>query len=142
MPVICRYCNKEIFHGEQSVKTLSYWGKLEFVCHAQCKQMGESQEAYECQCIDADCNDCRHYQRGKLAPLSWSIVSREDGSMYVARYQPNTFIGGTCLKFDKEVQANPNKWSGLECFEHRKYIQHHSDKIINKYKDVFKKLSD
>lgn len=117
---ICRYCNQEIDPSEEAVKTFSYWSKLEFVCHRQCKQPGELQEAIDCQTIDADCNDCKHYKRGYLAPMMIGLVRREDGTAYWATHQPNIFIDGHCSRFNKTVLAQPNKWTGLECFEHRR----------------------
>src|SRR2546421_532208 len=49
-------------------------------------------EAYECQVVDADCNDCKHFRRGALvAKEAWS---------------------GHCLKFDRETRAYPKKWTG------------------------------
>lgn len=97
--LICRYCDKPIELG-QEVKTMSYWFHLPFWCHAECKKDGERQEAIDCQVIDADCNDCKHFKRGQ-AIYKWSIA-------------------GHCLKFDKPTVAFPNKWTGRECFEHRR----------------------
>lgn len=119
--MICRYCSQPLAESE-AVKTHSYWGGLPFVCHAACKQAGEREEAFECQCIDADCNDCKHYQRGKLAPLVRSWLHKPDGRRVEVTHQPNVFIGGRCLKFDKPTEASPNKWTGHECFEHRRTI--------------------
>lgn len=115
----CRYCNLPV---ESPVKTLAYWNQTPDVCHAECKAAGERQEAFDCQTIDADCNDCFHYQRGKLAPKLESRLKKPDGTKVLVTHQPNIFIGGRCLKFDKPVNAQPNKWSGLECFEHRRRV--------------------
>lgn len=101
-PLICRYCKGSVIPSE-AIITHAYWGGSKFVCHTQCKQQGEKSEAYDCQCIDSDCNDCRHYQRGRLDPKI-----------------KNVFIDGHCLKFDKTTLAQPNKWTGHECFEHRR----------------------
>lgn len=117
---ICRYCDKPI--EGQAVQTFGYWSHFPFVCHAKCKVSGERQEAIDCQIIDADCNDCKHYQRGKLAPPTISRLHRKDGTIVDVVYQPQIFIGGYCLKFSKPTSASPNKWSGLECFEHRRAI--------------------
>jgi hypothetical protein len=95
---ICRYCDKPV---NNPVVTISYWGGLTFYCHAECKQAGLRSEAFECQCIDADCNDCKHFIREKMG-INKSIWY------------------GQCKKFNKLTEAYPNKWRGLECFEHRK----------------------
>lgn len=100
---ICRYCDKAI--EGQSVRTLSYWQSISFLCHPECKQAGERAEAIECQTIDADCNDCRHFQRGQI------LVK---GVMHGGA------VSGQCLKFNKETRAFPKKWTGHECFEHRR----------------------
>lgn len=114
----CRYCGKEIEGA--SATTFAYWSATPFPCHPACKESGEKQEALDCQIIDADCNDCRHYKRGKLAGSIVSNVTRPDGTVVEIGHKPNIFIGGTCLKFNKPTVAQPNKWTGHECFEHRR----------------------
>lgn len=116
---ICRYCHQPVTETE-SVPTFSYWWSLEFLCHKACKEAGEKQEAFDCQIIDADCNDCRHYKRGKLAPKVVSKLKTPDNRWVEVTHQPNIIIGGHCLKFSRPTIAQPNKWSGLECFEHRR----------------------
>lgn len=115
----CRYCHLPVEH---SVRTLAYWNQTPDVCHPECRAAGERQEAIDCQTIDADCNNCRHYQRGKIAPKQISKVKTQDGRIVDVIYKPEIFIDGQCLKFNKPVLACPNKWSGLECFEHREVI--------------------
>lgn len=115
----CRYCGLEVAQVDKVV-THSYWGGFPFVCHRACKDAGVRAEAYECQVLDANCNDCRHYQRGKLAAKVVSTITTKDGRKEEVTHQPNVFIGGHCLKFDKPVTAEPNKWSGMVCFEHRR----------------------
>jgi len=114
----CRYCDQSI--DADPVKTVAYWGATPDWCHRQCKESGVKREAYECQLIDADCNDCRHYKRGRLAPERVSVIKTRDGRFEEVRFQPNLFIGGHCLKLDKPTDACPNKWTGHECFEHRR----------------------
>lgn len=119
----CRYCDKPLAEAD-AVKTLAYWNQTPDVCHKDCKAAGEKQEAFDCQVIDADCNDCRHYKRGKLAPKVISDMKTPDGRSVQVTHQPNVIIGGHCLKFDRPTLANPNKWSGWECFEHRRKEQY------------------
>jgi hypothetical protein len=114
----CRYCNKPL--TDAGVVTRSYWSALEFRCHAECKVAGERQEAINCQTIDADCNDCRHYKRGRLAHHVISNVTTPDGRVVEIGHRPNIFVDGLCLKFNRPTVAQPNKWSGFECFEHRR----------------------
>lgn len=116
--MICRYCSQPI--TGQPVNTQAYWGATPDVCHAECKQAGVRQEAFDCQVIDADCNDCKHYQRGKLAPKVISKLHTPDGRIVNVIHQPNVFKDGHCLRFDKPMLAFPNKWTGRECFEHRR----------------------
>lgn len=116
---ICRYCNNTIPPDEVSI-THSYWNSFPFFCHRQCKDAGVKQEAFDCQMIDADCNDCKYYIRGNLAPKIVSLIKTIDGRMEEIIFSPNVFIDGRCLKFDKVVIAQPNKYSGLICFEHRR----------------------
>jgi len=115
--VNCRYCGLPV--TESSVTTFSYWNRDPFQCHRECKQLGERNEAISCQTIDADCNDCKHFKRGKLADKSSSQIKTPDGRTETVTFQPNWFHGD-CLKFNRPTIAQPNKWSGLECFEHRR----------------------
>lgn len=118
---LCRYCSTPVADSE-AVKTLAYWNQTVCICHAQCKTAGEKQEALDCQTIDSDCNDCKHYKRGTLAAKIVSKLHRQDGTIVDVIHQPNYFIGGLCLKFNRSVLAQPKKWSGLECFEHRRSL--------------------
>lgn len=68
--------------------------------HKSCKQKVISKTAYECQKIDADCNDCRHFQRGE--------------------YLGNDVWQGMCKKYGRSTKAYPNYCSNHPCFEHRK----------------------
>lgn len=115
----CRYCQQPIVPG-QAVPTVAYWFSTPDVCHRQCKDAGVRQEAFDCQVIDADCNDCRHYQRGQIAAKVVNLVKMPDGRIVEVTHQPNVIIHGRCLKFDKPTNAHPNKWTGLQCFEHRR----------------------
>jgi hypothetical protein len=89
----CRYCHKLAI--DNPVITKGYWSSSWALCHPECKKEGEREEAYECQKIDSDCNDCKFFKRIKG-------------------------IEGTCEKFNKKTTANPNFCSSHNCFEHRK----------------------
>lgn len=91
---------------------------LTFVCHKSCKVSGEKQEALDCQTVDADCNDCRHFKRGSIVPHSRSIQEQIRTGQH-----PNfssEVWSGHCLKFDTPTTAFPKKWTGRACFEHRR----------------------
>jgi hypothetical protein len=98
----CRYCHKPVKRNE-AVITHSYWNAVWQVAHKACDADGRKAEAYECQIIDADCNDCKHFNRGE------SLASGVSAAW-----------SGQCLKYDKPVVAYPNKATGNECFEHRR----------------------
>jgi len=115
---ICRYCGKTLLL-EDAVVSLTYWNQIKFFVHPECKLAGEKQEAFDCQCIDADCNDCKHFKRGKLAPQTISQLHKFNGDLVPVIHQPNVF-NGHCLKLNKPTSANPNKWTGHSCFEHRR----------------------
>ena len=61
------------------------------------------EEITECQRIDADCNDCGYFKRGK-------VITKGSASV----------IEGTCLKTNEPTKAYPNFCSGHDCFVHRK----------------------
>jgi hypothetical protein len=115
----CRYCTLEIDPSELTT-TVSYWSAIQFPCHKKCKVEGMKQEAFDCQTIDADCNDCKHYLRGKLANKVVDVLKTKDGRKEEVTFQPNIFVGGTCQKFNVPTNASPNKWTGFACFEHRR----------------------
>ena len=100
---LCRFCHKEIEVDVDSVATY-YWPNSKNPCHKECKEVGVKQEAYSCQTLDADCNDCGHFERGKMANKGLN----------------HKIWHGLCNKLDKDVKAYPNTWSGHECFTHRK----------------------
>lgn len=95
----CRYCDLPVAPND-SAPTHAYWHATPFVCHKSCKQEGERQEAYDCQCIDADCNDCGHFKRGKLIDKNtWS---------------------GHCLLKNEPTFAYPKTSTSRPCFVHRR----------------------
>ena len=85
----------------------AYWTPhARYPVHKSCKQAAIRREAYECQCIDADCNDCEHFKR--------------DLSFKPKKGLRPPSLPGHCLKFDKAARAHPNTCSNLPCFEHRR----------------------
>ncbi len=113
---ICRFCEKEV-RNEESVAVHSYWGGNEFICHQSCKNEGIKQEAFDCQVIDADCNDCKFFKRGVLIKRLLSCMENDKPSKKLVNME---IFDGHCLKFNKPTLAYPNKWTGRECFEHRR----------------------
>ncbi len=95
----CYYC-KKLVSEEDTAITVGYWTKVKNICHKACKVAGDKEQAYECQCIDADCNDCKYFERDKK--IAKGIFS------------------GKCLKFNKKVKAYPVFATGHDCFEHRR----------------------
>jgi hypothetical protein len=108
----CRGCGEEVHANNFSIWH-TYWQALWAPCHEGCRDVGMKEESYECQCIDADCNDCRHFQRGVTVP-------------HDAETNKNAFlpliggVKGNCLKRSENVVANPKRASCNECFEHRR----------------------
>ena len=104
----CRFCGKEL--GKDKIPVRAYWyrnyrltkeeqdNRL-FYSHKNCLENGKNEEAYLCQCIDADCNDCKYF-------TGTGFIGKE-------------IRIGHCDKLHKEVKAYPNFCSGHECFIHR-----------------------
>lgn len=105
----CRYCEQPVAPAD-SVTTVSYWSAIPYVCHRACKVTGVKQEAFDCQMLDRDCNDCRCFIRGEAVRKF-----NEAGQP-----QPISAFHGMCLKFDRQTMAFPNQSTGRECFEHRR----------------------
>lgn len=115
--ILCRYCDMEMTGGDEAT-THTYWSGAPFPCHTACKSVGEKREAYDCQLIDADCNDCLHFKRGSIVPHSLTVKTQIQAGDW-----PNfstSIWRGHCLKFDRPASAYPKKWTGRECFEHRR----------------------
>jgi len=104
----CRFCEKEITEDDEIAYAPSYWwphGDI-YPVHKECKKEGKMQEAYDCQCIDADCNDCAFFERKENSKwVCYGICRNKDSA-----------------EFNKEVKAYPNCWSGRVCFVHRKDV--------------------
>jgi hypothetical protein len=98
----CRYCGREVPELD-CVITHTYWQAMMDIAHAGCDAAGQEEEAFECQCIDADCNDCRHFRR--------DIHLQNEG------------FNGRCLKFNEPTRACVNFASGHPCFEHRRHVE-------------------
>ena len=112
----CRYCDQPV--ESNAIVTHSYWLGAKHWCHATCKVEGEKAEAMECQIIDADCNDCRHFKRGSILPHKPHIQAAIDRGE-CPNFSTEVWTGH-CLKFDRPTFAHPKKWMGLSCFEHRR----------------------
>lgn len=115
----CRYCSNPLPESE-AVVTRSYWMGEKHFCHKACKASGEREEAIECQSIDADCNDCKHFKRGALEQRMLGCV---EGGRASRRLVNMGWFSGHCLKFDRPTTGSPNKWTGMGCFEHRRGLQ-------------------
>ena len=103
----CRGCRLPILPGEPRSEVAAYWTPhAKYAVHKACKTLAIKTEAFECQLIDADCNDCKHFERD----LTWQKREGSSGGG-----QP-----GRCQKFGKPTRAWPNTCTGHACFEHRR----------------------
>ena len=108
----CRGCGLPLTDTDFDV-WVSYWKSVWFPAHKACRAAGMAEEAYDCQCVDADCNDCNSFCRGKSA--GELVMIGVAGSPDVTRP-----ANGHCEKFDRPAVAWANFCSGWACFEHRK----------------------
>ena len=98
----CRKCNKHVEKEDFSIG-YAYWNAVWYNYHKDCRQEGMKQEAFDCQKIDADCNDCAYFVREKTE---------------------KDIAFGQCKKHSQETVAFSNLCSGYSCFEHRKFGEH------------------
>lgn len=100
---ICRGCKKEV-KEENFDYMASYWGSPPswHIVHSECKKSCSQEETYLCQIIDADCSNCKFFERGK--ELGTGISE------------------GRCSHFNKPTKAYVNVATGHKCFVHRKDI--------------------
>lgn len=83
---------------------MGYWRASVPCCaeHLAKRRAGRAEEVRWCQEIDADCNDCRHFE------------ARQDGG------QPKWRRVGWCHQKNQPTTAFPLMCTGHECFEHRR----------------------
>ena len=96
---ICPECFANVGKNDACV-VVTYWRSMLRVCHKVCRDKYVREMVYECQLIDSDCNDCKHFDRGVM--IGSGVFS------------------GRCKMFDKPTIGCPNFCSGMPCFEHRK----------------------
>lgn len=96
-PKTCAYCDAT----SDLKKWVGYTSGAHFFCprHYPAYEM-DKEGIIELQLIDADCNDCRHFERGKMAAKG--------------------IFDGHCAKYDRPTRAYPGMATGMPCFEHRR----------------------
>lgn len=114
----CCYCDKNL---KEIFIVTSYWTPMwKPCCSEKCANEGYKKEEYECQCIDANCNECKFFKREgyseNLRPQIHGIIQ------HIGCYI------GTCLNkkskyFNKKVGANRNLYQGMKCFVNRNQIK-------------------
>ncbi len=107
--------------------------------HKDCADLQTRDTAHICQTLDANCNDCKHFERGKvatrcLAPnmefqfLPLQIKPFSKNLPAGAPIDPLTIFDklhiagdrGFCHKHKATVLAQVNFAANMPCFEHRK----------------------
>lgn len=124
-PYPCCICGVLCESEESSDFYSTYWSALRIpICkiHSpiECREY-QKQEAYECQLIDSDCNDCKHFKRGSRNLYRGDKVKTQDGEYNRILVAHDVFCG-RCQKFDKPTIAFVNMATGHECFEHRRLL--------------------
>lgn len=140
----CGWCN-QIIEEKDFDYLAGYWFPFIFrPVHTYCKKKYKDYEAFECQNIDKNCNDCKFFKRGKIqAPLTqehdflavdfkinwteerkWEKDNKETlhhlPLARLAKIGDMVEFNGYCEKKNIPVHAQSNFACGYECFEHRK----------------------
>lgn len=120
MKEVCYYCKKEIT-GE-SIPARFYWTKNktgEKRSHPECLREGFALQCYECQCIDADCNDCKFFVRGerKGDGIFTGACTSPNGAQEAQRKNAYETQDD---RLARKVWAFTAFASGRPCFVHRK----------------------
>jgi hypothetical protein len=125
----CRHCKDEVLEKDFAI-CASYWnngtfGSSIYVCHKGCVKEQKENEAYECQKIDRDCNDCKFFKRGEVVePLTQKhkdiIVSVDLKNPPIYTIGKEIKFHGKCEKHNIGTYAFSQFASGYECFVHRK----------------------
>lgn len=110
----CCHCGKKL---KEVFIITSYWTPMwKPCCSEKCANEGYKKEEFECQKIDANCNECKFFKREcfdeNTKPQTHNL------------FQPIGCYVGTCLNkkskyFNKKIGANRNLYQGMECFVHR-----------------------
>ena len=114
---VCKYCKQKIEESDFTISS-SYWNNFWEGCHKNCKEEGDKQEEIECQEIDANCNECKYFERKGFD----ENLEDKQGKGYIDRGKLFNTIGcyfGLCKKFNKKVTATRNICQGNKCFIHR-----------------------
>lgn len=128
----CRNCNKEIL-PDDFCTAASYWnngffGSTVYACHKWCVEEQKLYEAYECQNIDRNCNDCAFFNRGEKKEMV-TYKHHEVIKSVDVKNTPLYAIGniakfhGFCDKHKIGVFAHPQFATGYECFIHRRDVK-------------------
>lgn len=127
----CRFCGEEVSRESAGV-IVGYWKPIWFIAHKECEVPGKQEEAFECQCIDADCNDCGYFNRGKFNKSADAKDYRIfTGDPEKDAAEQKKYIGdllfidsydGNCMKYDRPASAWPKSARMLPCFKHRKFF--------------------
>lgn len=104
---VCPYCKKDDIDDV----SVSYWAGVWKGVHKECKKPYNKAQAYEQQCIDANCNDCKFFIAGKTVKgigTSWREGKCKKGNANLGLF-PDKY----------PAHAQPNFYQGNECFTHR-----------------------
>lgn len=120
----CRNCKQPIKPEDFDVVG-GYWVNTVFACHTYCKKQQMEEEAYECQKIDAGCNDCTFFKRGKITePITQKhkdiIIGVCLSCPTIHKIGNPVTFHGFCEKNQIGVFAYPKSAHGYPCFKHRK----------------------
>lgn len=126
-PYPCRICGGAIATKQDAHFHSAYWTSFKFpICNNHTsdeRREYQRNEAYECQVIDADCNDCKHFNRGYRALNHGETTKTEDGNIYTKILVAHDIFHGFCQKLHRPVMAFVNMATGHDCFEHRRTLK-------------------
>lgn len=70
--------------------------------------------------IDANCNDCKYFVRGKMKGIFSDINKETIGGLYTTKAGTKVVFDGRCTKFNVGTFADPKTCTDYKCFENRK----------------------
>jgi len=109
----CRHCKKRVLEEDFDI-AIGYWyPNCWYICHKECVKEQRVGEAYECQKLDRNCNDCAFMVRDKVRQEKWNP---NPGGI-------NKILYGKCTNYDKDISFIANTSSICDGFAHRKDIK-------------------
>lgn len=112
----CRYCNLVVIQADACIYSAYWTPHTKYIVHKNCINELTKIEAYECQKIDRDCNDCFYFDR----KIDTHSIETSIEIQFTLLFPKINSTKGVCNKYKSLTFAYPNTCTLMPCFIHRK----------------------